>query len=69
MWIKSKLFLWIRIERSTKRIAWAENIRNKYIVIYKELKQNFSYSTNKNKSAFAMLKIKNLLETKSEDSF
>lgn len=57
------------LKGSTRQIAWAENIRNKYILIYKDLKQNFNYSPNKNKSAFAMLKIKNLLETKAEASF
>lgn len=57
------------LKGSTKQIAWAENIRNKYIVIYNELKKNFPYSTNKNKSTYAMLKIKNLLETKAEASF
>lgn len=57
------------LKGSTKQIAWAENIRNKYIIIYKELKQNFAHSKNKNKSTYAILKIKNLLETKSEASF
>lgn len=57
------------LKGSTKQIAWAENIRNKYILIYKDLKQNFNYSPNKNKSTYAMLKIKNILETKSEASF
>lgn len=57
------------LKGSIKQIAWAENIRNKYIVIYNELKQNFDYSKNKNKSTFALLKIKNLLETKADAGF
>lgn len=57
------------LKGSTKQIAWAESIRDKYIVIYNDLKQNFNFTKDKNKATFAMLKIKNLLETVEDASF
>lgn len=54
------------LKGSTKQIAWAENIRNKYIVLYKEVKDKYEKAPAHAKIKYQLIMLKLIKSLKEE---